>query len=192
MWTLPAAQFPWSPWITDIKLPFKAHFQVSAGQIKLSCFVRHPPLWSARNVWLTSPEKHEQHNLITSRKSVNITLFHPFMSVDKKTMCKEEINLLWQPHQRVQRGAYCYLRRRNAVAKRQSKTYQPFKDFTIFERAGWGVTGGQTLHCDNTPTINKSVKTTRLDVEMLRVDFAVALICPWLFWGWFIITKHGF
>lgn len=67
----------------------------------------------------------------------------------------------------MQRGAYCYLRRRNAVAKRQSKTYQPFKDFTIFERVRWeeGVTGGQTLHCDNTPTINKSVKTTHLDLK---------------------------
>lgn len=62
---------------------------MSAGQIKLSCFVRPPPMIRQR-VCLTSPEKSwaTQFNYNQKKKkSVNITLFHPFMYVDKKTMC---------------------------------------------------------------------------------------------------------
>lgn len=85
-------------------------------------------------------KNHDQHNYITSRgvggggeKCKHHVLSSLYACGQGDNVLRGNKSALTATSKGAVRGL-CYLRHRNAVAKHQSKTYQPFEDSTVFER----------------------------------------------------------
>lgn len=98
-----------------------------------------PPLcppWTAGTSHVTW-KNHDQHSLITAKKKKckQHSLSSLYACGQEDNVLRGNKSALTATSKGAVRGL-CYLRHRNVVAKHQSKTYQPFKDFSIFWEGG--------------------------------------------------------